>query len=80
MRKTPVTISYNEEKLEALHIYLAEKGTTIEDELIKAIDALYSKSVPSAVKDYIDKKHRASKEKKNKEMNENGKHRSPSAV
>ena len=54
MKKTTINISYDEEKLSALKIYLEQKGSQIEDELEKELDALYSKNVPANVREFID--------------------------
>ena len=54
MKKTTINISYDEEKLSALKIYLEQKGSQVEDELIKELDTLYSKNVPANVREYID--------------------------
>ena len=53
LKKTTVTISYDEEKLKALRLYLELKGSKLEDELTKIIDTLYTKTVPSGVREYI---------------------------
>ena len=80
MKKTIVTLTYAEEKLTALKLYLAEKGMSFDDEMKKAIDALYSKNVPSSVKDYIDKKAKAMKHEMKQEEKSNEQHRGSSAV
>ena len=80
MKKTTVTVSYDEEKLEALKMYLKEKSLDLDTELTRTIDTLYTKNVPTAVKEYLDKKSKAAVQKKNQEVKDNGKHRSPSAV
>ena len=54
MKKATITISYDEEKLNALKLYLSQKGTTVEDELNKDMDALYTKSVPVGVREFIE--------------------------
>ena len=36
MKKANITIAYEEEKLSALRLYLEQKGTTIEKELVLA--------------------------------------------
>ena len=51
--KATVTISYDEELLTALRLYLAEKKTRVEDELTKSLDALYGKIVPQSVRHYL---------------------------
>lgn len=54
MKKTTITITYDEEKLSALKLYLEQKNSNTEDELTKAIETLYTKSVPSGVREFID--------------------------
>jgi len=56
MKKTTFTISFDEDKASALVLYLSQKGTTVETELEKALDTLYSKTVPAGVRDFIDMK------------------------
>lgn len=56
MKKATVTVSYDEKKLDALKKYLTKKGIDFEDELVKSIDTLYARNVPSAVKEYLDMK------------------------
>ena len=72
MRKTTVSVSYDEEKLGALKIYLAQKGMNFEDELTAAVDHLYSKHVPSAVKDFFEMKSEPAKSVKNQEVKNHG--------
>lgn len=54
MKNIAVTISYDEEKLSALKLYLEQKGSQVEDELVKALGTLYAKTVPSGVREYIE--------------------------
>ncbi len=54
MKKVTISISYDEDKLSALKLYLDQKQTQVEDELTKALDALYSKNVPAGVRDFLD--------------------------
>ena len=54
MKNIAVTISYDEEKLSALKLYLEQKGSQVEDEMVKALDTLYAKTVPSGVREYIE--------------------------
>lgn len=72
MRKASVTVSYDEEKLEALKKYLARKDIDVEDELVKSIDTLYNKNVPSAVKEYLEMKTEPPTPKR-QEVKSNGK-------
>lgn len=53
MKKTTVTISYDEEKVKALRLYLELKGSKLEDEILKIFDSLYTKIVPANVREYI---------------------------
>lgn len=56
MKKVSVTISFDEEKLAALKMYLAQKNMQVESELEHALDSLYVKNVPSGVRDFIEMK------------------------
>jgi len=50
-----ITITMNEERHKALKKYLKKKaGTTIEQELESALDRLFDKTVPPAVRDYLE--------------------------
>ena len=54
MKKATITLSYDDEKLSALRIYLSQKGQTLENELITSIDTLYGKAVPANVREFIE--------------------------
>lgn len=54
MKKISVSVSYEEEKLSALKLYLEQKGSQVESELTKALDVLYAKNVPAGVREFID--------------------------
>jgi len=54
MKTTQLTISFDAEKLSALRHYAAKKQVSIEAELIGAIDRLYEKLAPAAVREYIE--------------------------
>ncbi len=56
MRKTTINISYDEEKLNALKMYLRQKNSSLDDELVKMLDTLYGKTVPAGVRDFISMK------------------------
>jgi hypothetical protein len=49
-----IQIACDEEKLEALKIFLEQKGSTIEAELTAMVEQLYKKSVPADVRIFID--------------------------
>ena len=52
-----VQVEYETEKLEAIRFYLRDRHTTVERELADAIEALFKKSVPVQVRDYIERKN-----------------------
>ena len=53
MKNVTVTIPYDEDKLSALRLYLAEKQVKVEDALVKALDSLYVKAVPQPVQHFL---------------------------
>ena len=53
MKTATVNVSFDEEKLSALRLYLEQKGLSLEDEIVTAIETMYSKNVPNMVKDFI---------------------------
>lgn len=53
MKKTTVSISYDEEIVKALSLYLAQKDSSVEAELQKAVEALYLKTVPANVREFL---------------------------
>ena len=56
MTNKSITVTYEKEKLDALEIYLKEKGLSIEEELLRAVEALYVRNVPPGVRKYLDLK------------------------
>lgn len=54
MKKATITLSYDEEKLSALKLYLGQKEQSLEAELTAAVENLYLKTVPANVRDFID--------------------------
>ena len=48
MKKTTFNISFDEDKASALVLYLSQKGATVETELEKSLDTLYTKSCAPA--------------------------------
>lgn len=56
MKKTTINVSYDEEKLNAIKLYLGQKGSSLDDELVKMLDTLYGKTVPAGVRDFISMK------------------------
>ena len=57
MKKAQITVSYDEEKLAAITMYLVEKGVSVESEIEKAIDSIYNKTVPVGVREFISRRN-----------------------
>lgn len=53
MKKTAVTIQYDDTKLGAIKQYLELKGLDMQTELSKSLDALYNKVVPMQVREFL---------------------------
>ena len=72
MKKTSVSIMYEDEKLNAIRLYMSQRDLDFKEELEKSVDSLYAKYVPSNVREFIDMKSvltKPSKPKKQKEEN-----------
>lgn len=53
MKASNITICYNSEKLTALKMYIRQKNTSVEKELVSALDTMFAKYVPFQVREYI---------------------------
>ena len=53
MKKTTIHISYEEEKLTALNMYLTQKNLNIESELQSYLNTLYLRNVPTSVREFV---------------------------
>lgn len=53
MKKITITVNFDEEKTVALKLYLEQKGTSIEKEVAKLLETLFTKSVPAGVREFI---------------------------
>ena len=56
MKKASINIFYDDEKLSAVRMYMKQKDIDIKSELEKTIDGMYTKYVPSNVREFIDMK------------------------
>lgn len=56
MKKTTINISYDEEKLSTIKIFMEKKGLNLNDEIVKFINSLYTKQVPASVRNFFDMK------------------------
>lgn len=54
MKKTTVSVAFDDEKLSAAKLYMEQKGVSFEAELEKAAEALYGKYVPAGVREFIE--------------------------
>ena len=54
MRKATLNISFDEEKYSTMKLYLDQKGISIEEELVRYLESLYTKTVPSVVREFLD--------------------------
>ena len=53
MKQTTVEFSFEDEKLEAIKIFLNDKNTTLTDKLVSFMESLYNDYVPEDVRSYI---------------------------
>lgn len=56
MKKVEITLSFDEEKLEALEFVLRKEKTTVKKKLDEALVQLYEQSVPEPVQEYLESK------------------------
>lgn len=56
MKKTSVSIMYDDEKLNAIKMYMSQRDLDFKEELEKYVDSLYAKYVPANVREFIDMK------------------------
>lgn len=69
MKKTSVSIMYDDEKLSAIKLYMSQRDLDFKEELEKSVDSLYSKYVPANVREFIDMKSSQTKPPKPKKPN-----------
>ena len=53
MKTATIHVTFDEEKISALNLYLGQKNMTVEAELQDALTSLYQRHVPSQVRDFI---------------------------
>ena len=53
MKKTTIHISYEEEKIAALNMYLTQKNLNVESELQAFLTKLYLRHVPENVREFV---------------------------
>lgn len=68
MKKTSVSILYDDEKLNAIRLYMSQRDLDFKEELEKSVDSLYAKYVPANVREFIDMKGSQVKPPKSKKQ------------
>lgn len=71
MKKTTINLSYDEERLNALKLYLKQKDMNLDAELTKSLDTLFNKTVPSGVREFISMKSESYAQTSKKEVKTN---------
>lgn len=56
MKKIEIALSFEEEKLEALEFSLRKEKFSVQKKMQEELAALYEKSVPEAVREYLERK------------------------
>ncbi len=74
MKENIIKIKFNAEKIMALESVFSKKNTTLDKELMEALEKLYEKNVPNQVQEFIQTKEEKAKNKikkqKSKSKNE----------
>jgi len=60
MKKINVQFAFDEEKHEALRLFMAQKSLSLDEKLIDYAEQLYQKHVPVTVREYIEKRPKPS--------------------
>ena len=56
MSKIEVTLTFDDEKMEALEFYLRKENATVQKRMDEALRKLYEEMVPEAVREFVDRK------------------------
>ena len=56
MKKSSISIMYDDEKLSAIKSYMSQRDLDFKEELEKSVDSLYAKYVPANVREFNDMK------------------------
>lgn len=54
MKKTTVSVQFDQEKTKALQFYTGKKGSVLDKELEEYLQRLYEKTVPAQTREYIE--------------------------
>ena len=63
MKKVEITIFFEEEMLEALEFSLRKEKSSVQKKMQEELAALYEKSVPEAVREYLGRKETPARER-----------------
>lgn len=80
MKNTTIAVNFDEEKLAAARLYLAQKNLSAEEELGKAMEALYQKYVPGNVREFIEMRSRQERPQKKRAVKESVQEAVPDVV
>ena len=56
MNKVPLTFSFEEDKLEAMEVFLKKDGSSNQKKMEETLKKLYEEVVPEAVREFVDAK------------------------
>ena len=56
MQKSEIALSIDGEKLDALEYYLKKENATVQKRMTEALMELYERTVPDAVREFLDRK------------------------
>lgn len=56
MNKVPLTFSFEEDKLEAMEVFLKKDGSSIQKKMEETLKKLYEEVVPEPVREFVDAK------------------------
>ena len=56
MSKLDITLTFDDEKLDALEFYLKKENSTVQKRMDEALRKLYEEMVPEAVREFVDRK------------------------
>ena len=63
MKKIEITLSFEEEKLEALEFSLRKEKSSVQKKMQEELLALYEQTVPEAVREYLDRRSAPARER-----------------
>ena len=56
MSKIDITLTFDDEKLDALEFYLKKENSTVQKRMDEALRKLYEEMVPEVVREFVDRK------------------------